>query len=64
METHSSILSGNPGDRGALWAIVHGVAVRHNWPHTPFYFFSVLEGKPQLSRHLRWVLGEGLSPNT
>ena len=31
MATHSSILLENPMDRGAWWAMVHGVArVRHN----------------------------------
>ena len=31
MATHSSILQENPMDRGAWWAVVHGVArVRHN----------------------------------
>ena len=29
MAIHSSILLGNPMDRGTWWAIVHGVA-RHN----------------------------------
>ena len=58
MATHSSILVGNPLDRGAWWAIIHGVAkVGDNLRHqTTITSRSSLFHSLSISIHI--ILGE------
>ena len=52
---------GNPMDRGAWWATVHGVAVRYTWTHEHIHFISRGVGSILVYTHTNSMLESALS---